>query len=162
MANNFTVFHQTISRALSGEDAHVDTASVLESLDWELAGKRLGGVSHSLFQLVNHIIYWQEWVVKWLDGKRPRPPKHAAGGWPGKVSPNNRSEWERTVRRFHNAISALDSRSHQLDLLSKHGKWTHLEMLHIVGSHTSYHVGQVALLRQLLGSWPPPSGGVTW
>jgi uncharacterized damage-inducible protein DinB len=39
---------------------------------------------------------------------------------------------------------------------------TCLEMLHLIGSHTSYHVGQVALLRQMLGAWPPPSGGVTW
>ena len=162
MINDRNVLRQAISRALSGEDAHVETASVLDGLQWKLAGKRLDGVPHSVLQLVNHMIYWQEWVVKWLDGKKPRAPKHAAGSWPGKVSPLNRREWERTVRRFRNAIVELDRRSNQSDLLSKHGKWTHLEMLHIIGSHTSYHIGQVAFMRQLLGSWPPPSGGVTW
>jgi len=35
-------------------------------------------------------------------------------------------------------------------------------MLHTIATHNSYHAGQVALLRQLLRKWPPPSGGVTW
>ena len=28
--------------------------------------------------------------------------------------------------------------------------------------HNSYHVGQVVLLRQALGAWPPPSGTDSW
>lgn len=162
MTNDRNVFHLTTSRALSGKDAHVETANVLERLDCELAGARPDGVPHSLFQLVNHMIYWQEWGVRWLDGKRPRPPRHAAGGWPGKVSPASRAQWERTVQRYRDTLDALDRSSRQADLLSKRRKWTRLEMLHIIASHTSYHVGQVAFLRQLLGAWPPPSGGVTW
>jgi len=35
-------------------------------------------------------------------------------------------------------------------------------MLQAIASHTSYHAGQVVLVRQMLGTWPPPSGGVTW
>jgi uncharacterized damage-inducible protein DinB len=162
MADDQNVFHQTMSRALSGKDAHVENVNILAGLNWELAGARPDGVPHTLFELVNHMIYWQEWVVKWLDGKKPRPPKHAAGGWPGKASPARQREWERTVQRFRKALGALDRRSCQGDPLSRRGKMTRLEMLHIIGSHTSYHAGQVTLLRQLLGAWPPPSGGVTW
>jgi uncharacterized damage-inducible protein DinB len=29
-------------------------------------------------------------------------------------------------------------------------------------AHTSHHLGQVILLRQMLGAWPPPSGSYTW
>jgi len=35
-------------------------------------------------------------------------------------------------------------------------------MLQTIGSHNSYHAGEVAFLRQILGKWPPPSGGLTW
>jgi len=31
-----------------------------------------------------------------------------------------------------------------------------------VASHNSHHLGQVIILRQLMGSWPPPSGSWTW
>ena len=162
MANDRNVIHETTSKALSGKGAHVETANILAGLDWKLAGARPDGVPHSVYQLVNHMIYWQEWVVNWLDGRKPRPPKHAAGGWPGRESPANRREWERTVRRFRDVLDALDRRSRQADPLSKRGRMTRLEMLHIIGSHNSYHVGQVAFLRQLLAAWPPPSGGITW
>jgi uncharacterized damage-inducible protein DinB len=162
LASNLTVIQQAISRALSGKDAHVETIDILAGLEWKLAGTRPEGVPHSIFQLVNHIIYWLGWAVRWIDGKKPRPPKHATGSWPGKVSPSNRREWERSIRRLRDVLAALERHSSEIDLFSKQGKWTPLEMLHIVSSHTSYHVGQIAMLRQLLGAWPPPSGGVTW
>jgi len=156
------VLQLTVSRALSGRDSHVQAADALAALDWRLSGARPDGVPHSIFQLANHMIYWQKWAVRWLDGKRPRPPKHAAGSWPGTVVPANRREWERTVRRFSVAIAALERCSRSVDPMSRRGKMSRLEMLHLIGSHTSYHVGQVVLLRQMLGAWPPPSGGLTW
>ena len=162
MTNDRNVFRQTISKALSGKDAHVEAGKALAGLDWNLAGARPDGVPHSLFQLTNHMIYWQEWAVKWLDGKKPKAPKHAVASWPGRVSPASRGEWEQTVLRFRNALKALNRCSREADVLSKRGKMTRLEMLHLIGSHTSYHVGQVVFLRQLLAAWPPPSGGVTW
>jgi uncharacterized damage-inducible protein DinB len=162
MPNEHEVIQQTITRALSGKDAHVENTSIFAGLDWNLAGARPQGAPHSLFELANHMIYWQEWAVKWLDGKRPRAPKHAAGGWPGNTGPANQKEWEKTVKRFCNALASLNRRSRKPDPLSRRGKMTRFEMLHIIGSHTSYHAGQVVFLRQLLSSWPPPSGGATW
>jgi uncharacterized damage-inducible protein DinB len=29
-------------------------------------------------------------------------------------------------------------------------------------AHTSYHTGQIALIRRALGAWPPRRGGDTW
>jgi uncharacterized damage-inducible protein DinB len=34
-------------------------------------------------------------------------------------------------------------------------------MVH-VGVHTAHHLGQVVVLRQLMGLWPPPAGSWTW
>jgi uncharacterized damage-inducible protein DinB len=162
MVDDRSVLQRTTRAALSGKNSHVESTKVLAGLDWKLAGARARGVPHSVFQLVNHMTYWQEWVVKWLDGRRPRAPRHAAGGWPGRVGPANRKEWSQSVRRFRASLAALDQRTRGKELLSKQASMTRLEMFRIIGSHTSYHVGQVALLRQMFGAWPPPSGGVTW
>jgi uncharacterized damage-inducible protein DinB len=162
MPDEHEAIQQTMSRALSGRDAHVENANIFVGLDWNLAGARPKGAPHSLFELANHMIYWQEWAMKWLDGKRPRAPRHAAGGWPGKPSPVDQKEWEKTVKRFSHALKSLEHRSRKPNPLSRRGKMTRFEMLHIIGSHTSYHAGQVVFLRQLLAAWPPPSGGATW
>jgi len=34
-------------------------------------------------------------------------------------------------------------------------------LTHVV-THNAHHLGQVILLRQLAGSWPPPAGSWTW
>jgi len=162
MNSDRKVLDKLVGSALSGKNAHAGTADIFAGLRWKAAGAKPGGSPHSVFQLANHMIYWQEWVVKWLDGGNPRPPKHAAGGWPGGASPASRKEWEQTVRPFRDGCRALNRRSKEKDLLARRGKTTRLEMLLIIGSHNSYHAGQVALLRQMLGAWPPPSGGVTW
>lgn len=31
-----------------------------------------------------------------------------------------------------------------------------------IAQHNSHHLGQVILLRQIMGRWPPPSGAWTW
>ena len=36
------------------------------------------------------------------------------------------------------------------------------EQLENLGAHNHYHFGRIVLLRQILGSWPPPSGGFSW
>ena len=149
-------------QALSGRGAHVETVSALEQLDWELVGSRPAGVPHSIFQLVNHMIYWQDFSLRWLDGRKPATPEHASDSWPGSESPKTAEEWGQAVDQFRAGLEELNRRAKESDLFCDIGKKTALEILQLIASHNSYHVGQVALLRRMLGAWPPPGGGATW
>ncbi|HTT33353.1 MAG TPA: DinB family protein [Methylomirabilota bacterium] len=162
MTKNDKILEKAVGRALSGEGAHAEGQHVFEGFDWRLAGKRPEGVPHSLFQLLNHLNYWQNWVVEWLEGKKPPLPKHASGSWPGSESPESRKEWDSAVENFSKGLAALDKASRSADLFTDGGRKSRLEMLQTIASHNSYHVGQAVLLRQMLESWPPPSGGLTW
>ena len=156
------VLESSVRNALSGKGAHVETARVFAALDWKTAGARPQGAPQSPYQVLKHMAYWQDWVVNWLDGRKPALPAHASGSWPGGVAPANRIEWETAVRRFRRGLAALERGSGEADLLSGPGEKSRLEMLRTIAAHNSYHAGQVVLLRQLLGKWPPPSGGLTW
>jgi uncharacterized damage-inducible protein DinB len=164
--NEREILESALDHSLSGKGAHVEIARAFDGLDWKLAGARPPGVEHSIFQLLNHIIYWQEWVVKWLDGADPPIPEHASESWPGDAAPESGSDWEETVRRFQQGLEDLGKRSRESDLFRKRisagAEKSRLEMFHTIASHGSYHVGQIVLLRQMLGAWPPPSGGLTW
>jgi uncharacterized damage-inducible protein DinB len=156
------VLNRTIRRALSGEGAHVEAEKVFEGLDWRVAGAQPEKAEHSIYQVLNHVSYWQGWVVKWLKGKSPAIPKHASGSWPGARSPAGRKEWEEAVQRFEKGLVDLERLAGKVDLFSRNGEKTRIEMLHTIASHNSYHLGQVVVLRQMLGASPPPSGGLTW
>jgi uncharacterized damage-inducible protein DinB len=162
MSSDRRSLEKTIGNALSGKASHVATKSLFAGLGWKAAGSRPEGVPHSIFQLLNHMSYWQDWGVKWLDGEDPPVPEHAAGGWPGSPSPTSSQEWQRAVRAFRSGLVKLERQAREADLLATRGKHSRLGMLQSLASHNSYHIGQVVLLRQMLGAWPPPSGGVTW
>ena len=145
---------KAVTRALSGKSAHIQPGSVFAGLDWKVAGTRPAPVPHSVFQLLNHMVFWQEWVVSWLDGKRP---PSTSGSWRGPDAPASRAEWEQGVARFRSGLEALARCAREGDLLSKRRRTSRLEMLQTAAAHNSYHAGQVVTLRQLLGMWPPRS-----
>ena len=36
------------------------------------------------------------------------------------------------------------------------------EALAHIAQHNAHHLGQIVILRQLIGQWPPPQGSWTW
>jgi uncharacterized damage-inducible protein DinB len=150
MAENIEIATRSISRALSGRGSHLEPSRVFENLDWKLAAARPDGVSHSIFQVLHHMVFWQDWILKWLDGKR----LSTAGSW--RSGPlTSRIEWERAIARFKAGLAELSRRAHEESPFDKSGKTSRLEMLHTAASHNSYHCGQIVILRQMLKSWPP-------
>lgn len=149
-------------RALSGKASHAATQEVFSGLTWKAAGSKPRGVSHSVYELLWHMSFWQDWMVAWLAGEKPAAPRHASGSWPRDVSPASRREWEDAVERFHRGLGKLERACRGAASPSRRGATKRLEMIHAIAGHNSYHAGQVTFLRQLLGKWPPPSGGVTW
>jgi uncharacterized damage-inducible protein DinB len=100
------------------------------------------------------MVFWQDWIITWLDGKKP---PSTTGSWRGSDFPASQEEWERAVPRFRSGLDELARRAREADLVSKRGTTSRLEMLYTVASHNSYHAGQVVVLRQMLGAWPPAS-----
>ena len=156
------VLEKVIQHAFSGKGAHVGMKDAFDGLDWKLAGVQPESASHSIFQLLNHMIYWNQWVVKWLAGQKPAVPKHAQASWPGNTAPQTAAEWREALRQLSQELRKMTRATQEADLLVKRGAKTRLEMLQTIASHNSYHLGQVVLLRERLCAWPPPSGGLNW
>ena len=162
MSSNQEVLEKVLRQALSGRGAHVETGPALEGLDWELAGSRPHGVAHSVFQLLNHMIYWQDFSLRWLDGNKPATPEHASESWPGDSSPKDAEEWEEALRQCRRGLDELKGWVEKREFFFDAGHKATVEILQLICSHNSYHFGQVVLVRQLLCAWPPPGGGATW
>jgi len=153
---------RVVVQALSGRGAHVLVREVVDGLDWSLAGESREGVPHTVFEIVNHLVYWQEFSLTWIDGDQPPTPEHAADSWPGASGPASEDDWRRAVEAFADGLSRLESCARTVELEADRGEKTVLEILQLIASHNSYHAGQIAMLRRMLGSWPPPGGGATW
>lgn len=134
-------------------------------MDWRKAGERVDGAPHTIFRLLNHMIYWQDVFLERLTGGSAPSPAHALEGWPGADAPTGEADWDGAVVRFNQGLAVAQSlvRVDTLDeVLPRRSHRTRHEAIAVTASHNSYHLGQIVLLRRMLGAWPPPTGGDSW
>ena len=93
-----TAVLETLIGSFWGKGAHTDAERMLDGLDWKLAGQLPPGVPYSILQSANRIIFWNGHTLAHLAGQKPKPPEHAADGWPGPVAPGSDEEWQAFVR----------------------------------------------------------------
>lgn len=154
-----------LTNALSAAGVHLDPQNVLDGLDWQDTGTIPSGVPHSIFQVVNHIIYWQDLFLSGLERTDITGPQHAKDGWPGANQPATRQEWEQVVEHYQTGLVRAHEAVRSADLLHRvpaRAETKRIDVLTTLALHTSYHVGQIVLIRRMLGAWPPPGGGHTW
>lgn len=146
-------------RALAGEDAHVDPERALAGLDAGQAGRLPGGAPHSVYQILCHVLYWQDLLLQALRGSEVAWPSSAAEGWRAPPRPAGEEAWREAVDRFLAGVHEARERARELAANPEH---PHFRYVLILALHNSYHLGQIVLLRRLMGAWPPPGGGDTW
>lgn len=165
--------HSALTELLRGKGAHADPIACVEDLAAEMAVRRVKGFPHSISQLVFHMNYWMEYELRRIRGEEPKYPEHNAVSFPSAVDTEEAMEWKRRRARFLELLSEYgvlaESSRAELDrqIESVHEgdqkvAGTLEAVLWQMAVHNSYHVGQIALMRRVLGEWPPQGGGDTW
>jgi uncharacterized damage-inducible protein DinB len=164
---------RALTELLHGKGAHADPAACLEDLSAELAARQIEGFPHSVRQLVFHMNYWMDYELRRIRGERPLYPEHSAESFPATASPADASDWERLRERFAGLLDEFTAlaKSSRLEL-DRTIETVHDGDTKVAGTleavlwqmvaHNSYHTGQIAMIRRMLGAWPPRGGGDTW
>jgi uncharacterized damage-inducible protein DinB len=151
--NEIARIQDQLRRALDGNAWHGPSLSELLSdvTAAQAAAKPIAG-THSIWELVSHIIAWERVVVRRLSGETivdlPEAENFTA------VRDAGTAAWERTkqdLRRAHEELEATIGRlaeSRLVDTVPGH-RYTVYIMLHGVVQHNLYHAGQIALLMKL-------------
>src|ERR1700686_1470125 len=89
-----------------------------------------------------------------LRGKTPKGPE---GFWP-KAAPPNQKAWHKSVQAFRGDLKRFTKllADDSTDLFAKipHGDGqTILRQALLAADHNAYHLGQLVLVRRLLGAW---------
>lgn len=141
-------------------------ARALEALLPEQADLRHGSL-HTIAEIVSHLAFWQDWFRGRCEGGTDPMPASAALGWKTPVA----GTWPEVRERFLAGLDRLVAFGEREDpsrVLAPPLDLPHLagytvgDVLVHVANHNAHHLGQVIVLRQLMGAWPPPSGSWTW
>ena len=142
---------------LYGTDSHVHLLSALEGLDAAIAGRTIEGFRHSIYQIVEHMAFWQEVALARIERRKDKSADCADDGWCSNTEPGTEAAWKRELVRLETGVHALEAHLGALD-----DDEVAQRNLRMVEGHNSYHLGQIVLLRTIFGAWPPPKGGNTW
>lgn len=162
-----------LTELLRGNGAHADPVACVEDISPDLAARQVAGFPHSIAQLLFHMNYWMDYDLRRIRGEKPPYPAHNSESFPAMAGPANADEWKRWQERFSaliNDTAALaGSDRAELDRQVEATHPSHQKRAHTVEAvlwqlvaHNSYHVGQIAMIRRALGTWPPRGGGDTW
>lgn len=146
-------------RLLDWQDAHATFDAAVQGIPAEFHGAVPPGLAHSAWQLLEHVRIAQRDILDFCRDPAYVEPKWPDDYWPASAAPPSPSAWEESVEAFRSDREAVKQlvADPRLDLYAPI-PWgsgqTYLREVLLVADHNAYHVGQLVLLRRLLGLWP--------
>ncbi len=143
---------------LKGDGAHVDFEAAVKDLPANLRGKRPKGAEHSPWEVLEHLRIAQWDILEFIRNPKHVSPEFPSGYWPRSETPPSEKAWDHAVAAFRADLRAISDllASDATDLFAPlahaEGKTILREAL-LVADHNSYHLGELVLLRRLLGAW---------
>lgn len=159
MADNDSALREQLIELIRGGNAHVDYKKALEDFPGELRGKRPKGSPHTAWQLLEHMRIAQSDILEYSRDAGHKSPNWPEGYWPETPEPPDPKAWDRTVNGFCEDLRAMcklvkDEGSDLYAPLPNGSGHTLLREALLVADHNAYHLGQLVLLRRMLGAWP--------
>ena len=145
-------------RLLTWQDAHASFETAVQELAGPLRGVQPAGLPYSAWQLLEHLRLTQLDILEFCRNPAYREPHWPDDYWPPQASPPDEQAWDRSVAGYLQDRAELVrlAEDQGVDLLDRipHGSGqTYLRELLLAADHSAYHLGQLVLLRRLLGAW---------
>ena len=148
--------------ALGGANAHLPFVDVVRDFPPEARDRRPPGAPHSPWEVLEHmrLTLWD--ILEFSRDSKHASPEFPTGYWPPAGSSSTGGAWERSVAAFERDMQAMK------DLVADPQRDLHTQIDHpdaqphhtlareamVVVDHNGYHLGEMVLLRRLLGVWP--------
>ena len=145
-----------LAKLLDWKEAHAGFDAAIEGIPADIRGRRPEGLPHSPWELLEHLRITQHDILDFCVN-----PAYEEMHWPDDYWPSSSQstaeQWDKSIKDFRADREAMKRLAAEADLFAKipHGTGqTYLREILLVADHTTYHVGQLVAVRQLLGAWP--------
>lgn len=147
-----------LARLLDWKEAHATFDDAVAGLPEPLRGRAPDGLPYSPWQLVEHLRITQHDILDFCRNPKYRELAWPDDYWPASAAPPSSKAWDESLRRFLEDRTALQrlARDSSVDLTARipHGTGqTYLRELLLAADHAAYHIGELIVVRRLLGAW---------
>jgi hypothetical protein len=144
---------------LKGGHAHATLADAVAQFPADRIGERPLGLPYSAWQLVEHIRITLHDLLEFATNSEYVELDWPGGYWPKNAVPGKDESWNATLKAIQADMKSFEALVHSPDSnlyatipWGKNGETLLREVL-LAADHTSYHVGELVLLRRVLGIW---------
>jgi len=146
---------QHLVALLRGGHAHLSFDQAVRAFPPDRAGGRPPGLPHSPWELLEHIRLAQEDILRFSQSADYVSPPFPEGYWPKTPAPERPSQWSASIRRYRKDLAEFEAMIlDPAQNLRRKFPWgsgqTLLQEALTIADHTSYHLGQLLLVRRLV------------
>ena len=138
-------------------NAHVSFNDAVKNIPFEDLGKKPGDLPYSIWQVTEHIRITQKDILDFSANKNYKELNWPDEYWPKNAVPENEQDWENSIKTINkdlNDFIELLKNSQDIFKPFDHGNGqTLLREAMLIADHTSYHTGEIIILRRILGNW---------
>src|SRR5215831_9275677 len=140
-----------VNNLLRMEGAHLSFADAMKDFPKALRGAKPAGVTHSAWELLEHMRLAQEDILDFSRNPEYRERAFPDDYWPASAAPPNDAAWDKAVHAFQKDLKEMQALiagpANGLFARIPHGQGqTLLREALLVADHNAYHLGQLMFL----------------
>jgi hypothetical protein len=154
-----SLLRQHLVALLKGGQAHATLSDAVADFPADRISEQPPGLPYSAWQLLEHIRITLHDLLEFATSPEYVELEWPAGYWPKSAAPESDESWKATVKaiqadmkNFEALVHSPESNLYATIPWGKNNETLLREVL-LAADHTSYHLGELILLRRLLGIW---------
>lgn len=153
------ILRQQLVNLLLKRQAHMLFEDAVADFPAQHINGRPPGVEYTFWHLLEHLRICQYDILDYIRNPHYEAPNFPDDLWPSRDAETDLAGWQQTIDRFLADRQALVDivQNPQTDLYAQipHGWDGHniLREILVVADHNAYHLGELGILRQVMGLW---------
>ncbi len=153
------VLRKQLLALLRGGNAHMSLEEAVADFPMEAINRLPPNVPYTPWHLLEHLRRTQKDILDFICDPNYVSPPWPQGYWPAQGEQATPAQWNETIARFQADLKSLDElvENPQTNLtadLPHAPGYTVVREILTVTDHNAYHIGEFAILRQVMGTWP--------
>ena len=140
---------KSLGKGLNGAHSHINPLEAISDLDANIARTRIKGVNHSIWELLHHIVVWQNIFIENIKGNNP--DWENVENWPTEESMERDDNFNVLLKRYQEGFREIENLINTVDLSKTSPYWKDdpiLQFVVVAITHNSYHIGQIMAIKR--------------
>ena len=157
---DFEAIRRQLIDLLEAKGAHMPFEAAIADFPDDAINRPLPSLpAYTPWRLLDHLRFAQWDILDYIRNRDYLESTWPDNYWPAAGTEATREQFDETIAAFHRDRRALrdlvaDSSTDLFAVIPGSPGHTLFREIRIVGAHNAYHIGEFAILRQVMGTWP--------